>query len=81
MQYNQTTSPSCLNEAQSSGLSLIDNEGEMSNCLYINQLVGRNVILKKQTETTAKREFSAIVWNLKIDTFRYYSSLSQVHGE
>ena len=34
-------------------MTYIDNEGELSNCFSINQLVGQNVILKKQTETMA----------------------------
>ena len=37
----------------------------------INQLVGQNIILK--IEISAKGKFSAIVLNLKIDLFRYYS--------
>ena len=60
-----------VNKAQPSWLSLIDNEGELSNCFSINQLVGQNIILKKWTETSAKRKFPAIVLNLKIDSFRY----------
>ena len=38
----------------------MDYEGELSNCFSINQLVGQNIILKKRTETSVKREFSAI---------------------
>ena len=48
--------------------SLIANEGKLSNCFSINPLIGQ-ITLKKQTETLAKREFSAIVFNLKIDSF------------
>ena len=32
------------------------------------ELVGQNIILKRRTETSTKREFSAIL-NLKIDSF------------
>ena len=61
-----------VNEAQPSLLSLIDNEGELSNGFSINQLVGQNVIsYKKQTETSTNREFSAIVLNVEMDSFRY----------
>ena len=60
-----------VNEAQPSWLSLINNDSKLSNCFSINQLVGQNSILKKRNETSAKREFSAIVLNLKIDSFRY----------
>ena len=45
-------------------LSLTDNEGSLSNCFSINRLVGQNIILKKQSKTSAKYEFSAIVLNL-----------------
>ena len=34
---------------------VIDNEGKLSNCFSINQLVGQNTILKKRTETLPKR--------------------------
>ena len=34
------------------------------------------MVLHSLSETSAKREFSAIVVNLKIDFFRYYSGLS-----
>ena len=52
-------------------LDHIDNEGKLSNCFSINQLVCQNIILKKRTETSVKREFSAIILNLKINSFRY----------
>ena len=45
--------------------------GELSNCFSINQLVGQNIISKNQTETSVKREFSAIIFNLNVDSFRY----------
>ena len=32
----------------------------MSNCFSINQLVGQNISLKKQTKTLAKHKFFAI---------------------
>ena len=51
------------NEAQPSWLSLIENKGKLSNFFSINQLVGQNIILKKQPETSAKHQFSAIVLN------------------
>ena len=54
-----------------SWLSLIDNEGKLSNCFSINQLVVQNIILKKLTETSAKPTFSAIVLYLEIGLFRY----------
>ena len=61
-----------VNEAQPSLLSLIDNEAKLSNGFSINQLVGQNVIsYKKQTETSTNREFSAIVLNVEMDSFRY----------
>ena len=41
----------------------------MSNCFSINQLVRQNIILLKQTGTSAKCDFSAIVLNMKIDSF------------
>ena len=50
---------------------IVDNEGELSNCFSINQLVGQNIISKNQTETSVKRTFSAIISNLKVDSFRY----------
>ena len=40
------------------------------------QLVGQNIILKKQTETFAKRGFSDIDLDLKIDFFRYLTSIT-----
>ena len=60
-----------VNEAQPRWLSLVNNEGELSNCFSINQVVGQNIISKNQTSTSVKRKFSAIVLNLKIDSFRY----------
>ena len=42
------------NEAQPSLLSLMDTEGELSNCFSINQLVEQNIILKKQIEISPK---------------------------
>ena len=45
-----------------------------SNCFSINQLVGQNIILKKRIENSVKREFSAIVLNLKNNSFRVSSS-------
>ena len=47
-------------------MSFIDNEGELSNCFSINQLVGQNIISKNQP-----KKFSTIVLNLKVDSFRY----------
>ena len=41
-------------------LSLIDNEGELSNFFSINQLAGQNIILKKWIETSVKCESFAI---------------------
>ena len=41
----------------------------------LNQLDGQNIIFKKRTETSEKREFSAVYFNLKIYTFRYTSGL------
>ena len=38
---------------QLSWLSFIDNEGKLVNCFSVNQLVGQNIILKKQIETFA----------------------------
>ena len=62
--------------------ALVDNEGELSNCFSINQLVLHNIILKKRTETSAKHEFSAIVLNLKIDSFCWLSNcLSLIDSE
>ena len=58
----------------------MDDEGELSNCFSINQLVGQNIISKNQTETSAKLEFSAILLNLKVDSFRYYSGLSPANS-
>ena len=52
-----------VNEAEPCWLLLIDNEGKLSNCFSINQLVRLN-ILKKRTKT-----FSAIVLNLKKISF------------
>ena len=49
-----------INEAQLSWLSLIDNEGKLSNCFSINQLVGQNVILKNRTETSGKSHWHEI---------------------
>ena len=45
-------------------ISQLGNEGKLSNCFSMNQLVGQNIILKKRTETSAKRKFQAIVLNL-----------------
>ena len=59
---------------------LIDNEGELSNCFSINQLVGQNIILKKQTETLSKYDFSAM-FNFQFDSSRYYSDLSPIGSE
>ena len=39
----------------------INNEGELSNCFSINQLVGQNIILNNRTETSVNRKFSAII--------------------
>ena len=58
----------------------MDDEGELSNCFSINQLVGQNIISKNQTETSANFEFSAILLNLKVDSFRYYSGLSPANS-
>ena len=43
----------------------------MSFYCSINQPVGQNIILQKQTEISVKRKFSAIILNLKVDSFRY----------
>ena len=48
-----------------------DNKGQLSNCFSINKLVEQNTILKKRPETPTKCVFSAIVLNLKIDSFHY----------
>ena len=34
--------------------------GILSNCFSINRLVGQNIILKKRTETSEKRQFSQL---------------------
>ena len=36
----------------------------------------QNIILKKPTKAFAKCEFPAIVLNVKIDSFRYYWSIT-----
>ena len=64
----------------------VGDKGKLSNCFstgicILNELVGQNAILKKPTETCAKCEFSAIVLNLKIYFFHYYSGLSQIDSK
>ena len=44
---------------------LIDNEGKLSNCFSINQLVGQNIISKNQAETSVKRKFLTIILNFE----------------
>ena len=60
-----------VNEAETILLWLIDNEGELSNCLSINHLVEETIIFIKQKQNAAKREFFAVVLNMKIDSLRF----------
>ena len=60
-----------VNEAETILLQVIDNECELSNCLSINHLVEETIILIKQKQNAAKREFFAIVLNMKIDSLRF----------
>ena len=57
--------------------SLIDNEGKLSNCFSINQLVGQNIISKNQAETSVKRKFLTIILNFE----SWFLSLLVVYDE